>query len=96
MTMDKYSGGFRRDARLNSYINISQLINDLVVTVRYDLMTDYCSLFPRAKSTIYTEVLSSGGGGGGGVRYSVSLRRYDPMTDYCSLFPRAKSTVFPL
>ena len=35
MTIDQYSWGFRRDAQIDSYLSIEDLVTELVITVRY-------------------------------------------------------------
>lgn len=37
MTIDRYSWGFRRDATIQDYLSIEELIQELVTTVRYAL-----------------------------------------------------------
>ena len=35
MTIDKYSWGFRREATIDQYLSIEELVSELVVTVRW-------------------------------------------------------------
>ena len=35
MTIDKYSWGFRREATIDQYLSIEELVSELVITVRW-------------------------------------------------------------
>ena len=37
MTIDRYSWGYRREAALEDYLSIEELLQQLTITIRYNL-----------------------------------------------------------
>ena len=44
MTIDKYSWGFRREATLDEYLSIEEILEEFVTTVRYNYVDLVCNL----------------------------------------------------